>query len=126
MKFEISVPILGFESIKEVTLEKIDDIFMKMQAVNDEFISFTLIDPFVLRDYDFEVPKNIQDILETADGSNLLTLNIVLLQNPIESSVVNFISPIIFNTDNKKAVQIILPESTKYGVAEKISDFLNK
>ena len=126
MKFEISVPILGFESIKEVTLEKIDDIFMKMQAVNDEFISFTLIDPFVLRDYDFEVPKNIQDILETADGSNLLTLNIVLLQNPIESSVVNFISPIIFNTDNKKAVQIILPESTKYGVAEKISNFLKK
>ena len=126
MKFEISVPLLGFENIKEITLEKIDDIFMKMQANNDEYISFTLIDPFVLRKYDFEVPQNIQDILEITDESNLLTLNIVLLQNPIEDSVINFISPIVFNTDNKKAAQIILPESTRYGVAEKISDFLNK
>ena len=126
MKFEISVPLLGFDHIKEITLEKIDDIFMKMQASNDEYISFTLIDPFVLRDYDFEVPQNVQDILEITDASNLLTLNIVLLQSPIENSVVNFISPIIFNTDNKKAAQIILPESTKYGVAEKISNFLNK
>jgi len=126
MKFEISVPLLGFDNIKEITLEKIDDIFMKMQATNDEYISFTLIDPFVLRDYDFEVPQNIQNTLEITDKSNLLTLNIVLLQNPIEDSVINFISPIVFNTDNKKAAQIILPESTKYGVAEKISTFLNK
>ena len=27
MKFEISVPLLGFEHIKEISLEKIDDIF---------------------------------------------------------------------------------------------------
>ena len=126
MKFEISVPLLGFENIKEITLEKIDDIFMKMQAENDEYISFTLIDPFVLREYDFELPQNIQDILEINDSSNVLTLNVVLLQNPIEDSVINFISPIVFNTDNKKAAQIILPESTKYGIAEKISTFLNK
>jgi len=126
MKFEISVPLLGFEHIKEVTLEKIDDIFMKMQALEDQYISFTLIDPFVLRDYDFEVPKNVQDILEITDDSNLLTLNIVLLQNPIEDSVINFISPIVFNTDNNRAAQIILPESKKYGVAEKISSFLDK
>ncbi len=126
MKFEMSVPLLGFDHIKEITLEKIDDIFMKMQASHDEYISFTLIDPFVLREYDFEVPQNIQDTLEITNESNLLTLNIVLLQNPIEDSVVNFISPIIFNTDNKKAAQIILPETTKYGIAEKISSFLNK
>jgi len=126
MKFEIATPLLGFESVKEVTLEKIDDIFMKMQTLNEQNLSFTLIDPFVLREYDFEVPTKIQEILEINENSNILTLNIVLIQNPIEDSVVNFIGPIVFNTDNKKASQIILPESTKYGIAEKISTFLNK
>ncbi len=126
MKFEITTPLLGFENVKEVTLEKIDDIFMKMEAVDDEYISFTLINPFVIREYDFEVPQNIQDSLEINDKSNLLTLNIVLIQNPIEDSVINFIGPIVFNTDNNKAAQVILQESTKYGVAEKISTFLNK
>ncbi|MCW8838735.1 MAG: flagellar assembly protein FliW [Thiovulaceae bacterium] len=126
MKFELALPLLGFENVKEVTLEKVDDIFMKMQAVEDKYLSFTLIDPFVLRDYDFEVPTSVQETLEVDEQSNILTLNIVLIQNPIEDSVVNFIGPIIFNTDNKKAAQIILSDDSKYGIAEKISSFLQK
>ena len=69
MKFDISVPLLGFESIKQVELQKIDDIFMKMQSTTDEHISFTLIDPFVLREYDFEVPNNVKDIMEIDEKS---------------------------------------------------------
>jgi len=126
MKFDITVPLLGFENIKKVQLQKIDDIFMRMQAVEDEHISFTLINPFVLREYDFEVPKKIQQLLEIDEKANIIILNIVLIQTPIEDSVVNFIGPLIFNTDNNKMAQIILNESTQYGVAEKISNFLNK
>ena len=125
MKFDVSVPLLGFENVNQVELEKIDDIFMKMQAVKDEHISFTLINPFILREYDFEIPTPIQELLEIDDKSNILILNIVLIQTPIENSVINFIGPVIFNTDNQKVAQIILPESTKYGVAEKIDSFLN-
>lgn len=126
MKFDICVPILGFEDVKQVTLEKIDDIFMRMQSVDDKYITFTLIDPFVLRDYDFEIPDKTQQLLGVDKNSNIIVLNIVLIQSPIEDSVVNFIGPMVFNTDNNKAAQIILSESTKYGVAEKISNFLKK
>jgi len=125
MKFDISTPLLGFEDVKQVELEKIDDIFMKMQASNDKHISFTLIDPFILREYNFEIPDNIQELLEIDDNSNILILNIVLIQTPIENSVINFIGPIVFNTDKQKAAQIILAESSEYGVAEKIDNFLN-
>lgn len=126
MKFDVCVPILGFENVKEVTLEKIDDIFMRMRSNNDEHISFTLISPFILRDYDFEIPKATQELLEVDEKSNILILNIIIIQTPVEDSVVNFIGPMVFNTDNNMAAQIVLSESTKYGVAEKISLFLNK
>ena len=126
MIFDLVMPIKGFENLKQVELEKIDDIFMQMRDVDNEYISFTLIDPFVLRDYDFEVPTNIQELLEIDENSNILVQNIVLLQKPIEDSMVNFIGPLLFNTDTKKAAQIILSESNEYGVAEKISDFLKK
>ena len=126
MKFDISVPILGFENVKEVELQKIDEIFMKMKALDNEHVSFTLIDPFVLREYDFEVPPSTKAALEIDAKSNLLIYNIVLIQSPIEESIVNFIGPIIFNTDNQKAAQIILSESKEYGVAERISSFLKK
>lgn len=126
MKFDVIVPLLGFENIKHIDLEKVDDIFMKMKSIDENHISFTLINPFILREYDFTVPENIQKLLEIDKNSNILILNIVIVQTPIEDSVVNFIAPFIFNTDNQKVAQIILTESTKYGVAEKISTFLKK
>ena len=124
MRFNIVHPILGFENIKEVQLHKIDDIFMKMQSVTNENISFTMINPFVLREYDFEVPDTLKELLDIDENSNLLILNIVLIQTPIEDSLVNFISPLLFNTDTNKATQIILSDNSNYGVDEKISNFL--
>ena len=126
MKFEMSVPLLGFDEIKEVELHKVDDIFMKMQSLQDENTSFTLINPYALRDYDFEVPQNVHKLLEITAESNLLIFNIVIIQKPIENSYINFVAPLIFNTDTNKAAQIIIQESTEYGVAEKISDYLKE
>ncbi|MFK5937770.1 MAG: flagellar assembly protein FliW [Sulfurimonas sp.] len=48
------------------------------------------------------------------------------MQTPIEDSIVNFIGPLVFNSDVNKAAQIILADSKEYTVAEKISSFLNK
>jgi flagellar assembly factor FliW len=126
MTFDIVIPLLGFEDLKQVKLEKIDENFMKLQSLQNEHISFTLINPFVLGEYDFEIPHQVQELLELDENSNLLVYNIVLIQKPVENSMVNLIGPLLFNTDSKKAVQIVLPESTNYGVAEKISTFLKK
>ncbi|MBN2782156.1 MAG: flagellar assembly protein FliW [Campylobacterales bacterium] len=126
MKFNMRVPLLGFENLKEMELKKIDEIFMKLQSCDDDHISFTLINPFVLREYDFEIPDKVRDILDIDEKSNLLILNIVLTQTPIEDSAVNFVGPLVFNVDNQRAAQVILPDNSKYGVAEKISSFLNR
>lgn len=125
MQFDICSSLLGFENIKTVQLEKIDDIFMKMVSAEDENISFTLINPFVLREYDFELTTQTQELLGATQESNLLILNIVVIQSPIEDSLVNFLAPIIFNTDTAKAAQIILPDNESNGIAEKISKFLH-
>ena len=126
MRFKISVPILGFEDVKEVELEKIDDTFMKMISCEDENVSFTMINPFILREYDFEVPENIKELLTITDKSNLVILNIMLIQTPIEDSMINFIGPIVFNTDTNQAAQIIISDNKTYGVAEKVADFISK
>jgi len=126
MKFDIKVPLLGFDNLKQVELKKIDDIFMKMTSCDNEHISFTLINPFVLREYDFEVPDRTKELLGIDENSNLLILNIVVTQIPIENSAINFVGPLVFNTDTQTAAQIILPDDTKYGVAETISSFLPK
>jgi len=124
MKFDVCSPILGFEGIKQVELEKIDDTFMTMKSVDGEDdISFTLVDPYALTEYEFVVPEHIKEMLNITDDSNVLVQNIVIIQKPIEDSLVNFAAPLLFNTDTKQVAQGILDH---YDVVEKISKFMDK
>ncbi len=124
MLFDLKMPLLGFESIMKMRLEKVDDIFMRLKAPDEDEPSFTLINPFVLRDYSFDIPVSVQQLMGIKEKSNLLIYNIIVVQNPIEKSVVNFIAPIVFNTDNNTMAQVIISDASQYGIAEPISTFL--
>lgn len=124
MLFDLKMPLLGFESIMKMRLEKVDDIFMRLKAPDADEPSFTLINPFVLRDYSFDIPVSVQQLMGIKEKSNLLIYNIIVVQNPIEKSVVNFIAPIVFNTDNNTMAQVIISDASQYGIAEPIATFL--
>ena len=127
MRYKLSVPLLGFEEIKEMELEKIDDIFMQLKDAKSG-ISFTLVDPFALREYDFEIPENFQKILKINKDSKLLVYNVMILQNPIKNSTINFLAPIIFNQNEKIMAQTVL-DNTKYkdySIVDKISNYLSQ
>ena len=124
MQFELKMPLLGFESIKTMKLEKIDDIFMRLTSEQDESASFTLINPFVLTEYDFVVPTAIETLLQINNTANILIFNVVIVQSPIENSTINFAAPIVFNTDSMSMAQVILDNNSQYSIAEPISNFL--
>jgi flagellar assembly factor FliW len=126
MIFDLKAPIFGFDSTTRLELKKIDDIFMRLQSVDATEPSFTLINPFALRDYEFDIPSVLQEKLQINDNSNLLIFNIVMIQKPIEDSTVNFVAPLIFNTDTKVMAQMIINDRQDYGVTEAISSFLPK
>jgi len=127
MVFSIKSPIPGFDQVKEIELEKIDDFFMQLKSKNDDTI-FTLINPFMLREYDFEVPDYFKNLLELEEDSNTLVFNIMIVSTPIETSVVNFIAPLVFNTDKLLAAQVLLDNNKykEFGILEKISDYLGE
>lgn len=129
MQFELKLPLLGFESIKTMTLTKIDDIFMQLENTTDEGKpTFTLINPFALKAYEIDIPKSVQTLLDIQEDSNILIFNIVVIQKPLDRSTINFVAPLIFNTDNQSMAQIILDGKSAqgHGMAECICDFMNK
>jgi flagellar assembly factor FliW len=126
MIFDLIAPIFGFDETTKLELKKIDDIFMRLQSVDAGEPSFTLINPFVLRDYEFDIPASLQEKLEIDDNSNLLIYNIVMIQKPIENSTINFVAPLIFNTDNKLMAQMIINDREDYGITEMIKSFFPK
>ena len=72
MVFEVKSPILGFEDVSKMRLEKIDDLFMKLSNDEDSSPIFTLINPFALREYDFEIPTALQLLLEIESQEDIL------------------------------------------------------
>jgi flagellar assembly factor FliW len=123
MKFKVVLPILGFEDEKEFELEEIDKTFYKLKGKN---VSFTLIDPFYLReDYDFEISDEESKALNLDDNKKVMVLNILTIEKPFINSTVNFAAPLIFNVDDKLMGQVILKDYP-YGLAEPLNKFLKE
>ncbi|TLD81649.1 flagellar assembly protein FliW [Helicobacter sp. MIT 05-5293] len=128
MIFEVKSPILGFESVTKMKLEKLDDLFMKLCNVDGSVPHFTLVNPFLLREYEFEVPASIKILLDLETSKNLLIANIMVIQQPIENSTINFLAPLVFNFDNATMGQVVL-DSTQYpfySLNDPIGRFYNK
>ncbi len=127
MIFSVKAPIPGFESIKEVELEKFDDFFVKFISKSDPTV-FTLINPFMIRSYEIEIPEYFRALLDINEKTNILILNIMIIATPIETSTINFIAPLVFNVDNGSVAQVILDVSLypDFGLMESISKYLNK
>ncbi len=128
MVFEVKAPILGFDELAKVELKNVDEFFSSLKNADKNVPAFTLINPYALREYSLDIPNSIRVLLDLKENSKVEVYNIVVLQNPIEKSVVNFIAPLIFNHDNMTMGQVVL-DATKYpdfGVAEEIATYLQK
>ena len=125
MSYEIRGNILGFEDTLKVDITEIDDLFSTMQDANNENISFTIVNPYALRKYEFDLPSDIKVLLNINENSNVSIYNIVIIGQPIENSTINFLAPIIVNNDNKKIAQAVIDSKKypQYGIEENIKSF---
>lgn len=67
-----------------------------------------LVNPYKLRNYAFTIPEYISMILSITAKSKILVYCPLDLGQPLESSEVNYLFPIIFNTQSKLVAQIPL------------------
>ena len=125
MSYEVKKPILGFDNMMNVEINKIDEMFATMHDKDNVGISFTMVNPYLLREYSFDVPSDVKILLEIKEDSNISVYNITLIQNPLENSTINFLAPIIVNNDNKRIAQLVLDKNRHpdFGMAESIISF---
>ncbi|MEA1918059.1 MAG: flagellar assembly protein FliW [Campylobacterota bacterium] len=126
MKYVVKSELLGFEGITEVELSSVDDLFSTLHGINDGVkTAFTLVNPYILREYSFDVPSSIKALLDIKEDSNIRVYNIAVLKNPIDESLVNFLAPIVFNEDNNTMAQVVLDvrRHVDFGFAEPLKDF---
>ena len=125
MSYEVKGQILGFENMMNIEINEIDNMFSTMQDKDNKDISFTMVNPYTLREYSFDVPRDVKVLLEIKEDSSMSVYNITLIQNPLENSTINFLAPIVVNNDNKKIAQVVLNQQRHpdFGMAESIASF---
>jgi flagellar assembly factor FliW len=128
MSYEVKGEILGFDKTKKVEINEIDSLFYTMIDEENRNISFTLVNPFLLRDYTIDIPLETKTLLDIDDTTQIGVYNTLIIQKPLEKSLINFLAPIIVNFDKKLLAQVILDprKHPDYGMAEKIETFRQK
>lgn len=129
MVFDVKYPVLGFENVTSFDFDAVDDNFATIRAMDNGGIpSFTLVNPFVLREYAFDIPSSIKALMDIKENSNILVYLILIVKRPFNESLANFLAPIVFNVDNKTMSQVVLDELQypNYFAAEPISKFITE
>lgn len=101
-----------------------DDVFSILQSVISHEIAFVVTSPFVFfPDYDFTLDENVVSFLQLENSSDVLPLVILTLGDSLASSTANLQAPLILNTKNKCAKQVILhdtPFHTKHHLKQTV------
>lgn len=107
-------PILGFEGLNSYCLIEQEEFhpFMWLQSINDPAIAFIVVNP-VLFFSDYRIRIHSKEVADLAVKSpeNVETYVIVTIpKNPNEMSV-NLQGPILINTENNMAKQLVMVNS---------------
>jgi len=91
-----------------------DSPFYFLQSVLDADLTFLLIDPFAFfNDYEFAMDDALAEEIGVTRDNPPTIFNIATVKGKLENMTVNLVAPVIVNTRDRKAVQIVL-EKTDY------------
>ena len=114
---------IGFEDIKKFALVGEADLFVEWLQSIDEPTSFAVMDPFIAyTEYSFDIPDKVLEELNIKDKSEILIRTVVVIPEDITKIRTNLQAPVIINTKEKKAMQILLDDTypMRYEFYEKV------
>ncbi|QDX91582.1 flagellar assembly protein FliW [Brevibacterium sp. JNUCC-42] len=109
-KLYIIEGMIGFTHLHEfqLTQENPEMPFFSLQSLEEQGISFWVIDPFLFfKDYEFDLPLSVKEALEITEESQVVILSVMTVRGKGQITV-NLKSPLVINVKNGKAKQFIL------------------
>lgn len=110
--------IIGFEASKKYALLSPlgEGVFpMWLQSVEDKEPCFVVYDPMeIYRDYRFEISDEEQQLLKIDENSEYRCLAVAIVPEDYKKTTINLRCPIVLNTKERIAAQIILTEHFEF------------
>ena len=107
--FQNGIP--GFLEEKSFILLKLDQDspFYILQSTNTAELGFVIVNPFqFFTTYEFDLSDNDKTQLKLESKQDVVVYTILNVKDPFEDSTANLQAPIVLNTSNNEAKQIIL------------------
>jgi flagellar assembly factor FliW len=121
--FEKGIP--GFSEEKEFIILPLsqDQTFSVMQSILTEYLAFLVVSPFhFFPEYDFQLEDLVVEELGLQSEKEVQLYTILTANDPFENTTANLQAPVIINTTNQKAKQVILNDrqyKTKHPIFQK-------
>lgn len=123
---EFTEGLFGFEDEKRflpVMLEEGSDAVLCLQSVDNESLSFIIMNPFVLKaDYNPVLTETDYEKLGTSNEEELSYYVFCVIGDTAEECTVNLKCPVVVNVVTRQARQVIL-DSKEYGFRHVLKEF---
>ncbi len=101
----------GFPEEKEFVILPLgeDQSFSALQSLANDELAFIISNPFnIHKEYDFQLEESAVEELGLSSEKDVVVYAILTVEDPFEKTTANLQAPIVINTENKKAKQVIL------------------
>ncbi len=113
--------LLGFSAETSFAIISENDSPLKwMQSLQQPDLAFVVCDPLTFKpDYQVKVPKSELVEIDLEDVNKAVVLVILVVRENPEEITANLLGPLIFNSENRKAKQMVLADpdlTTRYRI----------
>lgn len=118
MNLNFKKGILGFEHCKNFEVKDIEEnpLFKILESKEEEEFNLVIVCPFdVEENYEFQVPDATLKNLEIDSEKDVMVYSTVTVNSDMKKTTTNLRAPIVINTKNNLAEQIILSDE-KYKI----------
>jgi flagellar assembly factor FliW len=123
LSFEKGIPGFLYETEFIVLPLSDDEIFYVMQSVSTPELAFVISSPFnFFKEYDIKLEDQVVEELGLESEKDVVVYSILTIQDPFNNTTANLQAPVIINSKNRKAKQVILHNAesgTKHPIFEK-------
>lgn len=108
--YKIILPLLGFESVESADIIEQDEYFSTLVLNNEAQIKVHLVNIDYINKFplSFKIDETILEKLKVSKKEDFEIYLCLVIQNPIEESIVNLIAPVLINKKDKLLGQHVI------------------